>query len=58
MSYVDEPIAGENLPILPGHVSPGRFESSIRDMVSQSGIWDGRTPWHPHQNHQYGEAHD
>ena len=26
MQFEDEPIAGENLPILPGHVSPGRLE--------------------------------
>ena len=26
MMFDDEPIAGENLPILPGHDSPGRFE--------------------------------
>ena len=31
MSYVDEPIAGENLPILPGHFSPGRFERVLRE---------------------------
>ncbi|MGB0763766.1 MAG: methylenetetrahydrofolate reductase [Luminiphilus sp.] len=30
MSFADEPVAGENLPILPGHVSPGRFERVLR----------------------------
>ena len=30
MNYLDEPIAGENLPILPGHVSPGRLERVLR----------------------------
>lgn len=30
MMFDDEPIAGENLPILPGHVSPGRFERVLR----------------------------
>ena len=30
MNYSDEPIAGENLPILPGHVSPGRLERVLR----------------------------
>ncbi|MGB1439902.1 MAG: methylenetetrahydrofolate reductase, partial [Luminiphilus sp.] len=30
MSFVDEPAAGENLPILPDHVSPGRFERVLR----------------------------
>ena len=30
MSFADEPAAGENLPILPGHVSPGRFERVLR----------------------------
>ena len=28
--FADEPAAGENLPILPGHVSPGRFERVLR----------------------------
>ena len=31
MSYIDEPLAGENLPILPGHVSPGRLERVLRE---------------------------
>lgn len=30
MRFDDEPIAGENLPILPGHVSPGRLERVLR----------------------------
>ena len=30
MSFDDEPLAGENLPILPGHTSPGRFERVLR----------------------------
>ena len=30
MSFADEPAAGEDLPILPGHVSPGRFERVLR----------------------------
>lgn len=30
MRFEDEPIAGENLPILPGHVSPGRLERVLR----------------------------
>lgn len=30
MKFVDEPNAGENLPILPGHVSPGRLERVLR----------------------------
>lgn len=30
MSFSDEPLAGENLPILPGHHSPGRFERVLR----------------------------
>ena len=30
MNFADEPAAGENLPILPGHVSPGRFERVLR----------------------------
>ena len=30
MMFDDEPIAGENLPILPGHDSPGRFERVLR----------------------------
>lgn len=29
-SYADEPTPGENLPILPGHVSPGRLERVLR----------------------------
>jgi len=33
MRYEDEPIAGENLPIRPGHVSPGRLERVLRDGV-------------------------
>ncbi len=33
MIYDDEPIAGENLPIRPGHVSPGRFERLLRDGI-------------------------
>jgi len=28
--FDDEPLAGENLPILPGHDSPGRFERILR----------------------------
>ena len=28
--FADEPSAGENLPVLPGHVSPGRFERVLR----------------------------
>jgi len=31
MSYSDEPIAGENLPVLPGHSSTGRFERVLRE---------------------------
>ena len=31
MKYNDEPIAGEKLPIRPGHVSPGRLERVLRD---------------------------
>ena len=31
MRYDDEPVAGENLPIRPGHVSPGRLERVLRD---------------------------
>ena len=31
MRYDDEPIAGEKLPIRPGHVSPGRLERVLRD---------------------------
>ena len=31
MRYEDEPIAGENLPIRPGHVSHGRLERVLRD---------------------------
>ena len=30
MNFADEPAAGENLPILPGHFSPGRFERVLR----------------------------
>lgn len=30
MLFEDEPVAGENLPILPGHVSPGRLERVLR----------------------------
>jgi methylenetetrahydrofolate reductase (NADH) len=30
MQFDDEPLAGENLPILPGHCSPGRFERVLR----------------------------
>ena len=30
MLFEDEPLAGENLPILPGHSSPGRFERVLR----------------------------
>ena len=30
MIFDDEPTAGENLPILPGHDSPGRFERVLR----------------------------
>jgi methylenetetrahydrofolate reductase (NADPH) len=30
MRFEDEPAAGENLPILPGHVSPGRLERVLR----------------------------
>jgi len=30
VSFADEPAAGEDLPILPGHVSPGRFERVLR----------------------------
>ena len=30
MLFEDEPNPGENLPILPGHVSPGRFERVLR----------------------------
>ena len=30
MIFDDEPIAGENLPILPDHCSPGRFERVLR----------------------------
>jgi 5,10-methylenetetrahydrofolate reductase len=31
--YEDEPVAGENLPIRPGHVSPGRLERLLRDGI-------------------------
>ncbi len=30
MQFDDEPVAGENLPILPGHNSPGRLERILR----------------------------
>ncbi len=30
MRFDDEPVGGENLPILPGHVSPGRLERVLR----------------------------
>ncbi len=30
MQFADEPAVGENLPILPGHVSPGRLERVLR----------------------------
>ena len=30
MLFEDEPDPGENLPILPGHVSPGRFERVLQ----------------------------
>jgi methylenetetrahydrofolate reductase (NADPH) len=30
MKFTDEPAIGENLPILPGHVSPGRLERVLR----------------------------
>ena len=30
MKFDDEPTSGENLPILPGHTSPGRFERVLR----------------------------
>ena len=30
MKFDDEPVPGENLPILPGHTSPGRFERVLR----------------------------
>ena len=30
MKFGDEPAPGENLPILPGHTSPGRFERVLR----------------------------
>ena len=30
MIFDDEPTIGENLPILPGHYSPGRFERVLR----------------------------
>lgn len=33
MYFEDEPAPGENLPILPGHVSPGRFERVLRSGV-------------------------
>jgi methylenetetrahydrofolate reductase (NADPH) len=33
MRYEDEPVAGENLPIRPGHVSPGRLERLLRDGI-------------------------
>lgn len=31
MKYNDEPVTGDNLPIRPGHVSPGRLERVLRD---------------------------
>ncbi len=40
------------------HVMAYRQESSVNDLITKSGILDGRVPWHPHSNHQYGEAHD
>lgn len=33
MRFEDEPLAGESLPIRPGHVSPGRLERLLRDGV-------------------------
>lgn len=33
MIYDDEPIAGENLPIRPGHVSPGRLERLLHEGI-------------------------
>jgi len=33
MRYDDEPMVGENLPIRPGHVSPGRLERLLRDGI-------------------------
>ena len=33
MRYDDEPMAGENLPIRPGYVSPGRLERLLRDGI-------------------------
>ena len=33
MGYEDEPIAGENLPIRAGHVSPGRLERLLREKI-------------------------
>jgi methylenetetrahydrofolate reductase (NADPH) len=33
VQFEDEPIAGENLPILPGHASPGRLERILRSGV-------------------------
>ena len=33
MRYDDEPPAGENLPIRPGHVSPGRLERLLREGI-------------------------
>ena len=30
MIFADEPLPGENLPVLPGHYSPGRFERVLR----------------------------
>lgn len=38
------------------HVMAYRQESSVRELVSKSGILGGRVPWHPHQNHQYGDG--
>jgi len=33
MTFEDEPTAGENLPIRPGHVSPGRLERLLREKI-------------------------
>ncbi|MDM3871395.1 methylenetetrahydrofolate reductase [Porticoccus sp. W117] len=35
------------------HVMAYRQEEFVADMVQRSGVLDGRTPWHPHQNTQY-----
>ncbi len=40
------------------HVMAYRQEASVRDMVAQSGILNGRIPWSPYQNHQYGDIHN